>query len=307
MGLLSRFESKAEDFVEGGGGLEPVKIAKRAAKEMQREKMVGVGHEYAPTLYNVLVSPEDDARMQGYYPTLAGEIETYLTSAAAKQKLVLDCPPLVRFIVDGGLKQGRFDVIAENVSPAIIDDLRQEELIFYGLADEPNAPVEKIDNEQFDPFTPADMQSAAYVPLDAPAQRKIGADLPPMYDEAVFSTPFDELADMGPNANAQTVVGRPVPAPQKVATLFNRATGRDHVLSGHVQIIGRSTDSDIVVRDSGASRTHAEVMKAGEVWVLRDAGSTNGTLVNGAPVTSCQLVDGDVISIGNTDFVFQGE
>ena len=63
MGMFSRFENKAEDFIEGSGGrgrggIEPVKLAKRASKEMEREKMVGVGHEYAPTLYNILLSPE---------------------------------------------------------------------------------------------------------------------------------------------------------------------------------------------------------------------------------------------------------
>ena len=60
MGFFSRFEDRAEGMIEGSsgrGGIEPVKLAKRAAKEMEREKMVGVGHEYAPTLYNVLVSP----------------------------------------------------------------------------------------------------------------------------------------------------------------------------------------------------------------------------------------------------------
>lgn len=138
MGLFSRFENKAEDVIEGGagrgkGGIEPVKLAKRAFKEMQREKMVGVGHEYAPTLYNVLLSPEDDAKMSGYYPSLAGEIETYLTSKAESAGLVFDCQPLVRFIIDDGLKRGRFDIIAESVSPAIIAELRDEEMAHYGI------------------------------------------------------------------------------------------------------------------------------------------------------------------------------
>ncbi len=138
MGLFSRFEDKAEDLIEGSGsskygGIEPVKLAKRAYKEMQREKMVGVGHEYAPTLYNVLVSPEDDRHMSGMYPSLAGEIETYLTGRAESSGLVFDCPPLVRFIVDEGLKQGRFDIIAESVSPSIIEELRREEMEHYGI------------------------------------------------------------------------------------------------------------------------------------------------------------------------------
>ena len=138
MGLFSRFENKAEDMIEGSGasrrgGIEPVKLAKRASKEMEREKMVGVGHEYAPTLYNILLSPEDDMQMSSYYPSLAGEVETYLTGQGERRGLVFDCPPLVRFIVDEGLKRGKFDIIAESVSPAIIAELRHEEMVRYGI------------------------------------------------------------------------------------------------------------------------------------------------------------------------------
>lgn len=138
MGIFSRFENKAEDVIEGSGargrgGIEPVKLAKRACKEMEHEKMIGVGHEYAPTLYNILVSPEDDAAMNGYYASLAGEIETYLTGQGGQRGLVFDCQPLVRFIVDDGLRRGKFDVIAESVSPAIISELRHEEMVRYGM------------------------------------------------------------------------------------------------------------------------------------------------------------------------------
>lgn len=219
MGLFSRFEDKAEDLIEGSGsskygGIEPVKLAKRAYKEMQREKMVGVGHEYAPTLYNVLVSPADDQRMSGMYPSLAGEIETYLTGRAEGSGLVFDCPPLVRFIVDEGLKAGRFDIIAESVSPSIIEELRREEMEHYGIQeqghgggayrDEPYRPEEDLrpldgyavdaaargyghddyareaPAPAFDPLAPADMQDAVYTPSpEEIAQAHPGRDMRP--------------------------------------------------------------------------------------------------------------------------------
>jgi hypothetical protein len=92
--------------VEGAAGkmfdapISPVQISKRAEKAMRREKMVGAGREYAPTLYTVLVNPQDDQRLFGYYPTLAGETETYLAARATEQGLLMDGQPLVRFIVD---------------------------------------------------------------------------------------------------------------------------------------------------------------------------------------------------------------
>ena len=143
MGFLSRFEGKMEDTVEGaankmaGAPLSPVQIAKKAEKQMRREKMVGAGKQYAPTLYTVLVNPDDDEHLFGYYPTLAGETETYLAAKAAEHGLVMDGQPLVRFIVDDALKHGKFDVIAEAVAAPIVAQLREEEMERYGLAPQP--------------------------------------------------------------------------------------------------------------------------------------------------------------------------
>ena len=139
MGFLSRFEGKMKDTFEGAADrmanapISPVQIAKKAEKQMRREKMVGAGKQYAPTLYTVHVNPDDDQRLSGYYPTLAGETETYLAAKAADEGLVMDGQPLVRFIVDDGLKHGKFDVIAEPVAAPIIAQLRAEEMQRYGI------------------------------------------------------------------------------------------------------------------------------------------------------------------------------
>ena len=139
MGFFSRFERKMEDGFEGAADkmfdapISPVQISKRAEKAMRREKMVGAGREYAPTLYTVLVNPQDDKRLFGYYPTLAGETETYLAAKATEYGLLMDGQPLVRFIVDNDLKHGKFDIIAEMVSAPIIEQLRAEEMRRYGI------------------------------------------------------------------------------------------------------------------------------------------------------------------------------
>ncbi|MEE0226041.1 FHA domain-containing protein, partial [Senegalimassilia anaerobia] len=51
----------------------------------------------------------------------------------SEQGLTMDGQPLVRFIVDEGLKHGKFDVIAEAVAAPIISQLRNEEMERYGL------------------------------------------------------------------------------------------------------------------------------------------------------------------------------
>ena len=140
MGIFSKFEDRMEDTVEGAASrvskapISPVQIAKKAEKQMRRETMVGAGKEYAPTLYTVLVNPDDDSRLFGYYPTLAGETETYLSAKATQNGLVMDGNPLVRFIVDDGLRHGKFEVIAEVVAAPIVAELRAEEMERYGLS-----------------------------------------------------------------------------------------------------------------------------------------------------------------------------
>jgi hypothetical protein len=69
--------------------------------------------------------------------------------------------------------------------------------------------------------------------------------------------------------------------------------------------IGRQEDNDLVVSDPGVSRHHAEVVNRGGVCTLHDLGSTNGTFVNGSPVTEHDLRDGDQISLGSTSVEFR--
>lgn len=67
--------------------------------------------------------------------------------------------------------------------------------------------------------------------------------------------------------------------------------------------IGRGANADVAISDDPSlSRLHFTLQHAGAAVVLRDLGSSNGTLVNGARVSSRQLADGDTIVAGETSF-----
>ncbi|MGZ6793784.1 MAG: FhaA domain-containing protein, partial [Mycobacteriales bacterium] len=70
-------------------------------------------------------------------------------------------------------------------------------------------------------------------------------------------------------------------------------------------VIGRGADADLQLTDTGVSRRHAEVRVADGQVELHDLGSTNGTRVNGQPVGSATLADGDRITVGTTDLVLR--
>ncbi len=70
--------------------------------------------------------------------------------------------------------------------------------------------------------------------------------------------------------------------------------------------IGRATDNDIVIPDVLASRHHATLVPTPSGTEIRDERSINGTFVNGNRVDQASLAEGDVVTIGNVDLVFQG-
>ena len=81
--------------------------------------------------------------------------------------------------------------------------------------------------------------------------------------------------------------------------------GTRHELSTGRNVIGRGTEADIRLPDTGVSRKHVDVVLDGGVATVEDLGSTNGTLVNGRRVSRQPLVDGDVIRIGHSVLVYR--
>lgn len=76
------------------------------------------------------------------------------------------------------------------------------------------------------------------------------------------------------------------------------------ILKGRT-VIGRGSEADVTLDDTGASRRHAEVQWDGSRARVRDLGSTNGTQLNGAPLKEAILEPDSVISIGRTRIVFR--
>lgn len=71
-------------------------------------------------------------------------------------------------------------------------------------------------------------------------------------------------------------------------------------IRGDSTSIGRRSESDIRLTGTDVSRDHAEIVKDGEGFLVRDRGSRFGTFVNGEPITERALRHGDVIRIGQS-------
>jgi FHA domain/WD40-like Beta Propeller Repeat len=84
--------------------------------------------------------------------------------------------------------------------------------------------------------------------------------------------------------------------------------GREEILRGDVVLVGRSSACQVVVQDEQVSRQHAELRRQGDQWIVRDAGSANGTFVNNRRLNageSAVLRPGDRLRLGpRTEFDF---
>ncbi len=100
----------------------------------------------------------------------------------------------------------------------------------------------------------------------------------------------------------ETVLAAGAPQPFRAfapADLAPGAAGAIH--------LGKAPENDLVVDDIHASRRHARATPMPGGFLVEDLGSLNGTFVNAAPIQRAFLGEGDVLTIGNTDFVRAGD
>jgi predicted component of type VI protein secretion system len=68
--------------------------------------------------------------------------------------------------------------------------------------------------------------------------------------------------------------------------------------------LGRATENDISVDDAEISRKHAHFVRTDKSYVVQNLNTSNGTLVNGEPVTTQALETRDVIRIADLELTF---
>jgi hypothetical protein len=82
-----------------------------------------------------------------------------------------------------------------------------------------------------------------------------------------------------------------------------KGEGNEAVL-GDRTTLGRSRDCDLLIQDVESSRLHAEVLRRGDEYVLRDLESSNGTFVNDVAVEEHTLRHGDRIRVASVTVRF---
>ncbi len=96
--------------------------------------------------------------------------------------------------------------------------------------------------------------------------------------------------------------------PEIIVKLGDRIIHR-YYFDKDVLSVGRARDNDIVIENLSVSRNHARIRREGDVYILTDMNSANGSYVNGTRATKTEVVHDDQITIGKhtLHFVNEGE
>ena len=87
----------------------------------------------------------------------------------------------------------------------------------------------------------------------------------------------------------------------KLVVLSEGFTGRTCELKDDRTTIGRLEDNVFQIAEPSVSSHHCEILRRGAEVVVKDLNSTNGTFIDGDPVTEAVLKPGQVLRLGQVE------
>lgn len=139
--------------------------------------------------------------------------------------------------------------------------------------------------------------------VNSTTEREDGAPAPVQHAQAPASPPA--RPSQSPSATQA-----PAPVYKRPAQVKGQAVldidGQRYSLNASSIVLGRSTDADILIDDTGVSRKHLEIRTADGTSTAVDLGSTNGSYVDGHRVQGTAVLrDGSTITMGRTQITFR--
>ncbi len=294
MGKAQRFERRLQGMVGDafarvfGGSVVPQEVAQALQREADdNARPLAGGRVLAPNRYTVTLGAADHDRLAGDEQRVIRMLTGCIQSHLAEQAWDVYGGLVVSLERSDTLHTGQF-----RTSSSVDPDTPQSR-----SARDPGSSGDSAMTQQ---PAPDYGQPAGY---DFSGSRYVQDGYQPGYQS------YDE--SYGQYDGSQPGYGGYRPAnqvshPRLSASLtLDDGSNRYYQLTEGATVVGRGQDAQFRLPDTGVSRRHVEITWDGQTATLADLGSTNGTTVNGTPVQSWQLVDGDVVRVGQSRLVFR--
>jgi Protein of unknown function (DUF3662)/FHA domain len=276
VGVLQRFERRLGGMVEGAfarvfkGGVEPVELAGALTRECDERRARGAKRTLVPNDFTIYLSEPDFERLAPYRQALSDELATLVREHAAAQRYTFVAPVVVHLELDAELSVGRY-----LVSSDVVEGPR----------------------------------STAAAPPLAQRATQVGSELPPFYPAPPMAVgQGDASRPTNPTTQGPQLARLIVTVGGSAENGSPAAAGleREVLLQRELTVIGRGSDVDVQLHDTGVSRRHGELLlQPSGHHVYRDLNSTNGSRVNGRKVLQATLQDGDRIEVGRSVLVYR--
>jgi hypothetical protein len=311
VGRAERFERRLEGFVGDacarvfGGNVVTEEVSQALAREAEVSvRPLAGGRRLVPNRYAVLLSPTDHERMAGDAQRITQSLTQSVLGLVADQGWDTYGDVVVSLERSEALHTGQFrtsSTVDPDVSratprprnaakePPMSQPGHPEENGHYGYDRAPRGYGQQTYAEPAAEARGQDQQGG-YEQHGYPQQ---GYDQQGYYDQqqGYPQQGYDQQGYGGQAAGATLTI--------------DDGSNRSFDLHGGTTVIGRGQESDFRLPDTGVSRRHLEINWDGHTATLSDLGSTNGTTVNGNPVQTWQLSDGDVIKVGHSTLVYR--
>ncbi|MBN9644335.1 DUF3662 domain-containing protein [Corynebacterium sp. CCM 8862] len=288
-----------------GGKIVVSEFEQALCEEMAHNRVVGAGGTEVPNVFRAQVSPKDFANLVSVNPGLAGNCADMLSRLARNEGWSRAGAVVVSIVESPKLRTGQLNCESHTdpapaAASAFID---ADGTVVGGTAVTPpqrdHRQVPSVPGRPAVPEAPLDGGAATYRggrlypadPAAGPAGLAGGHPAQPGHTGGGMPAPASPTGAYPPE---------PVRHAPTVTLLLQDGSSRTYLVMEGANIIGRASDVDFRLPDTGVSRRHAEITWDGRDAVLVDLHSRNGTMVNNIPVDNWQLADGDVITIGHS-------
>ncbi len=182
---------------------------------------------------------------------------------------------------------------------ADLDRVRRESSAMRNELDESRATIARLERAVIDKDRALEARDARIATLHDELKQRLGAV--EKHDAIDFSLPKTESPNLvraagleanADNASAPALLCLTGDAPKRFA------------LTKKAVIVGRGPKCDLQILTHFVSREHARLTVSGGTVVIEDLGSRNGVYVNAVRVDRHALQQGDLLTIGETQFRF---